>query len=380
VSRQEALPTSEYTQRSRSFLYAALACVVARLFGRRRVRFFENGVVSINLPISEQVVGARATRTTHPLVMDHFSKFFSAAVGQPIEFDNPFIWKTKADIVRSIVDQGCGDLIKHTVSCTRVRDSTKLHTHCGRCSQCIDRRFAVLAAHADRDDPREMYNVELLTGSRDEAKDQTMAESYVRTALELREIGELGFFSRFGGETARVLRCFASLSADEIGRRVLDLHQRHAQAVWHVLTTAVKTHSDDLVSRRLPPSSVLMMTVSAGKVPELGAMRAGADASRWKDEIETDADVAELPREPDGKHRASGTPVRHEGLPGTRGKSRPSFQRAQRAINDIYGDNLPDQSIEPNTNLCRRIGVKLKEAKLPPVSDDTILRAAGRRK
>jgi hypothetical protein len=144
--------------------------------------------------------------------MDHFSKFFSAAVGDPIEFDNPFIWKTKADIVRSIVDRGCGDLIRHTVSCTRVRNSTKLHTHCGCCSQCIDRRFGVLAAHAADHDPREMYKVELLTGSREEAMDQTMAESYVRTALELRDIGELGFFSRFSGETARVLRGFASLS------------------------------------------------------------------------------------------------------------------------------------------------------------------------
>jgi hypothetical protein len=37
-----------------------------------------------------------------------------------------------------------------------------------------------------------------------------MAESYVRTALELRELGDLAFFGRFGGETARVLTCFAA--------------------------------------------------------------------------------------------------------------------------------------------------------------------------
>jgi hypothetical protein len=139
VTRQGPLRIREYTQRSRSFLYAALACVVARLFGRSRFRFFENGVVSINLPISEQVVGARATRSTHPLVLDHFPKFFSAAVGKPIVVDNPFLWKTKGDVVRSIVDHSCGGLIKHTVSCTRVYDITKLHTHCGCCSQCLER-------------------------------------------------------------------------------------------------------------------------------------------------------------------------------------------------------------------------------------------------
>ena len=108
VTRREPLQVHEYTQRSRSFLYAALACVVARLFGNTQIRFFENGVVSINLPIAEQVVGARATRTTHPLVLELFREFFSAAVGGPIEVENPFIWKTKAEVVRSIVDHGCG--------------------------------------------------------------------------------------------------------------------------------------------------------------------------------------------------------------------------------------------------------------------------------
>ena len=101
---------SEYTQRSRSFLYTALACVVAQLFGNDRIRFFENGVVSINLPISEHVVGARATRTTHPLVLERFREFFSAAVGRPIEMDNPFLWKTKADVIGSIVEQEYGRL------------------------------------------------------------------------------------------------------------------------------------------------------------------------------------------------------------------------------------------------------------------------------
>jgi hypothetical protein len=108
VTRQEPLRVREHTQRSRSFLYMALACVVARLFGSQQIRFFENGVVSINLPISEQVIGTRATRTTHPLVLERFREFFSAAVNKWIEVENPFIWKTKADVIRSIVERGCG--------------------------------------------------------------------------------------------------------------------------------------------------------------------------------------------------------------------------------------------------------------------------------
>jgi 7-cyano-7-deazaguanine synthase in queuosine biosynthesis len=367
VTRQGPLRVQEYTQRSRSFLYAVLACIVARLFGRSRFRFFENGVVSINLPISEQVVGARATRSTHPLVLDHFPKFFSAAVGKPIEVDNPFIWKTKEDVVRSIVDYGCGELIKHTVSCTRAYDMTKLHTHCGCCSQCLDRRFAILAANVAEHDPVEMYKVELLAGPRDEADDQTMAESYVRTALELRELGDLAFFGRFAGETARVLTCFPSLSADEVGRRVFDLHQRHARAIGDVLKSGVERHSEELVNRSLPPSSLLMMTVSPGAASALATIGKHSDSLQaWIDEVEA---------EPASAGHGAPEPQQRR-----RGKSQPALERARGAIKELYPDGVPGQAAEPNANLCRRVGEKLKQAGLPGVSDDTILRAAGRRK
>jgi Queuosine biosynthesis protein QueC len=299
--------------------------------------------------------------------LDHLPKFFSAAVGKPIEVDNPFIWKTKGDVVRSIVDHGCGGLIKHTVSCTRVYDITKLHTHCGCCSQCLDRRFAILAANAAEHDPVEMYKVELLAGARDRANDQTMAESYVRTALELREIGELTFFGRFSGETARVLSCFPSLRADEVGRRVFDLHQRHAQAIGDVLQAAVEGHSAQLVDRSLPPSSLLMMTVSPGAAP-LATIGKHADSSlqAWIDEVEAEPASA-----------GHGAPERQQRR---RGKCRPALDRAQGVIKKLYPDGVPDQAFEPNASLCRQVSVKLKEAKLPNVSDDTILRAAGRRK
>ncbi len=143
----------EHTQRSRSFLYATVAFIVAHLLGNTRIRFFENGVVSINLPIADQVVGSRATRTTHPLVLAQFCAFFSPVTGTSIEVENPYIWKTKADVVRTVVERGCWDLIRDSVSCTRTRDATKLHTHCGCCSQCIDRRFGVLAADCSKYDP-----------------------------------------------------------------------------------------------------------------------------------------------------------------------------------------------------------------------------------
>jgi hypothetical protein len=72
---------------------------------------------------------------------------------------------------------------------------------------------------------------------------------------------------------------------------------------------------------------------------------------------------------------------RHSGRQrSSRGKSRPAIERAQLAIQRLYPDGLPDSITEPNKSLCRRVSEKLKESNLPKVSDDTILRAAERRK
>jgi hypothetical protein len=69
------------------------------------------------------------------------------------------------------------------------------------------------------------------------------------------------------------------------------------------------------------------------------------------------------------------------GQPGGRSKrGRPARDRAAQALLEIFESGVPDQATEPNAELCRKVGNWLKERRLPDVKDDTILRAAGRRK
>jgi hypothetical protein len=58
----------------------------------------------------------------------------------------------------------------------------------------------------------------------------------------------------------------------------------------------------------------------------------------------------------------------------------PSIERAQRAIEMLFPDGVPDQALLPNKTLYGRVGEWLKTSGLSKVSNDTILRAAGRRK
>jgi hypothetical protein len=64
---------------------------------------------------------------------------------------------------------------------------------------------------------------------------------------------------------------------------------------------------------------------------------------------------------------------------GKKKKGQPTFDRADRAIRQLYPQGVPDQSTLPNATLCKEVGAKLKELEQPDVSDDTILRASGRR-
>jgi len=259
---------TEATPRSRSFLFAALRAVTARLFGLDRIRFFENGIVSLNLPVAGQVVGARATRTTHPQALAGFGCLFSRLLDCDFGVDNPFAWQTKADVVEGIAANGCSRLIRDTRSCTRVHDMTKLHTHCGKCSQCIDRRFGVLAAGQENQDPGEAYKVDLFAGGRPPGPDREMALAYVRMATEIKRLDEVAYFSRYG-EVSRIVGFFDE-RADVIGRRVLELHRRHAAGVCQVFDAAVKARASAFREGTLAPDCLLSLI--AGRQGESGAL------------------------------------------------------------------------------------------------------------
>ena len=260
INKEKALGR-EYTQRTRSFLYASLGAVIARSFDLWRIRFYENGIVSINLPISPQVVGARATRTTHPQVLNGFSDLFSAIFGKPFAVENPFRWMTKAEVVKSIRDRDCGDLIKHTMSCTHVWEMTTLKTHCGTCSQCIDRRFGTLAAGCpDSEDPEEMYNVDLLRGERPPGDSRTMLESYVRTAKRVKDMPDSAFFTEFG-EVHRVTSQIRGMNVDEAATEILALYKRHAAEVDGVIAEGIRDHAQDISDGKVSNTSLLILAL-----------------------------------------------------------------------------------------------------------------------
>jgi 7-cyano-7-deazaguanine synthase in queuosine biosynthesis len=252
--------TKDFNQRTRSFLYASLAACVAFIHKLNTIKIYENGIISTNLPISEQLVGARASRSTHPKVLSGLSKLFSTVFDSEFRVENPFFWKTKSDIVKVIKDSGLSRLIQSTNSCSHTRATNIAHPHCGVCSQCIERRLAILYNGLEEDDPEEKYKIRLFKDPLEKREAKRMVDSYFRHAMFLEEAPQDQFFARFS-EVSRIFD-HVSLKTSEAAKKIHETHRRHGRQVGEVTARQIELNIDNLRLKKIPPNSLLSMLVS----------------------------------------------------------------------------------------------------------------------
>jgi 7-cyano-7-deazaguanine synthase in queuosine biosynthesis len=307
----------DYYQRTRSFLFSSLGTVVASSMRAGGVRFFENGVVSLNFPVASETVGARASRTTHPLALHNFSKLYEMVLERPIAIDNPFIHLTKAEVLGELARHGRQDLISYTCSCAHQGyGQTRLSLHCGTCSQCIDRRFAVLAACLEDHDPAIDYRTDVFCGQRNEGYEQNMAVNYVRHATALNEMTAEQIAATFNMELSRAVR-FAESRREE-ANRFIEMYKRHASGVCEVLAERIRQVADQYVTGSLPATSLLRLVTNgehqrpswerlADRISDI--LRAGVPVACQKDKPKTEPKLQMIC---DGLLRAAGAELQRE--------------------------------------------------------------------
>jgi 7-cyano-7-deazaguanine synthase in queuosine biosynthesis len=248
----------EHTQRSRSFLFSAVAMVAAVIEGSDRIRFFENGIMSVNLPISAQVVGTRASRSTHPRSLRLLNDLAHDLVGGDLRIDNPFVWKTKVEVVRELLERPEGRLVGHTLSCSNTRGLDTYKPHCGKCAQCLQRRISTLGAGAtDLDDPPAGYKIDLLEGPRQDGQDRAMAIDTIRSAMEFRQLSEEGFAIKFAAEFGWLITSFHDEQPEDVALKAIAMFKCHGDAVRDIFVRATEARAAALVDKTLPSSSLL---------------------------------------------------------------------------------------------------------------------------
>jgi len=251
----------EYTQRTRSFLFACLAMGIAHLLGKDRFSFYENGVVSLNLPITKDILESRATRTTHPKAIDGFRQIFSYVLDKEITIDHPFQWLTKKEVTLKIKEHGAEDMLAKTSSCTRTLNLTRNQKHCGSCSQCIDRRFAILAAGLGQHDNENGYMIDLLKGDRSLDEDIVMAAAFVKFAQHFTTLRKDSFISEHP-HISSALRYFGDMTTEQAEEQIFGMFQRHAKDVVAVLQKGLDENRDAMLSNPLSVPSGCLLAIS----------------------------------------------------------------------------------------------------------------------
>jgi hypothetical protein len=247
--------SKESTQRSRGFLYGCLASAVAAEIGAPKVYLSDNGPISLNLPINDQLVGALASRATHPKFLHRMTKLMALVLRQPVTISNPLQFRTRPEALGILRQAKAEHLIGLTMSCSTGARLPAATPHCGGCSQCIDRRFATIAANMETYDPAEKYQQDVFIDVLNPWERATTAYSYARFARTVSLLDEDALFTRF----MELLDIPASIdmSAEDVIGEALDLIKRHATTVLGVLEAQSAKYLPQLVSGRVSAASLI---------------------------------------------------------------------------------------------------------------------------
>lgn len=142
---------ADVQMRTRSFNFIAFGALVGTAlsknhFSNKKIKLYipENGLISINPPLTPRRIGALSTRTTHPYFLQKLNILFEN-VGIPVEIENPYQFKTKGEMMLECQDQNSLQKIaKNTVSCGKWKRSG---VQCGKCLPCLIRRASFDASN-----------------------------------------------------------------------------------------------------------------------------------------------------------------------------------------------------------------------------------------
>ena len=251
----------EETQRTRTFLFTSIAYALSNVLSLREFTVYENGITSLNFPTQQNQMNSRASRTTHPKTVTFLQNFFNTLSENDqhkIIISTPFLDKTKSDVFRIITEAGYEDFISSTVSCSHTYQSQDLATHCGCCSQCIDRRFAAYASEMDDIDESGIYAFDFIKDEIESDEVRTMLVDYFRNAKYFAEWDLAKFSQEMFIHFVDLLDYIPGANDREKVKKIWQLCRKHGKQV-EVASRRMREIHDDNLFRKLPENSFLKM-------------------------------------------------------------------------------------------------------------------------
>lgn len=144
---------AETTTRGRSFIFLALAALVAdSIDGMTLIYVPENGLISLNVPTDPLRLGAWSTRTTHPFYIARWQELLDN-LDIAAQFLNPYRFKTKGQMLSECANSTfIAENYDITTSCSSIvkgRWKRLPKGHCGYCTPCLIRRASIITAFGE---------------------------------------------------------------------------------------------------------------------------------------------------------------------------------------------------------------------------------------
>jgi 7-cyano-7-deazaguanine synthase in queuosine biosynthesis len=244
----------EETQRTRAFLYTSIAYALARAFSAPSFYIYENGVTALNLAKRQDLMNARASRTTHPKTVALLRQYLGQVAESPVDLLTPFAWHTKADVFLELAQLGGTHLLPSSVSCGKTFRKAGQATHCGGCSQCIDRRFAAYAAGLDEIDHAGLYTTDIIRQQMEDGEVVTGIIDFLRQGRGFAVSNADSFYHDKLAELADIVDYLPGTEEDAV-QKVWELCHRHGSQVMAAAKRIREVHED--LRYAVPKGSVL---------------------------------------------------------------------------------------------------------------------------
>jgi len=251
-----SLKSIEETQRTRMFLFSAIAFTICNYYNKHEFYVFENGITSINLAKQGDVMNARASRTTHPKTLGLLKRFYHL-FDDSFDIKFPYYNKTKADILEVFKIYDEKNIISSSISCSSTRKYKGQETHCGVCSQCIERRFAVYAADLDDHDEDAFYANDFISEPilEDEAKQKLYYTLRLACGEKIKSTNEL--LENYPSDIYDVTEYWSGNNGDVKLNEVYDLFNRYGDSIIKAAKLMQFKKSD--LTKPVNPNSFLSM-------------------------------------------------------------------------------------------------------------------------
>ncbi|MEE6185094.1 Qat anti-phage system QueC-like protein QatC [Bacillus pretiosus] len=142
----------EDTTRTRSFMFFSHAIAIATSMNQPiKLIIPENGLIALNIPLTNSRLGSSSTRTTHPYYLKTFQELLKN-FNINVEIFNPYRFKTKGEMMNSSKNKEfLMENISNSMSCSHPDQGRMLGEsepcHCGTCLPCVIRRAAIKKAN-----------------------------------------------------------------------------------------------------------------------------------------------------------------------------------------------------------------------------------------